>query len=129
MGDDVKSEAEWCQAALGKVLDAMAKKIRICTYSKSWCNVGIKEKRSQLGRVKRRRHRSAVTAQAKAKLQKSIQRAKDRMWNDCLNNLQGAEVWRAAKFTNPWTGVTMQALTDRVGKHANTITKKEEMLR
>jgi hypothetical protein len=30
MGDYVKREAEWCQATLSKVLDAKAKKIRIC---------------------------------------------------------------------------------------------------
>jgi len=30
MGDDVERKAEWCQSTLSKVLDAKAKKIRIC---------------------------------------------------------------------------------------------------
>jgi hypothetical protein len=67
-GDEVESEAKWCQEALSKVLDTTAKKITICTHSKRWWNSEIKEKRSQLRREKRRRCRSAVTAQAKAKL-------------------------------------------------------------
>jgi hypothetical protein len=33
-GDDVESKAEWCQEALGKVLDPSVKKIRICTWLK-----------------------------------------------------------------------------------------------
>jgi hypothetical protein len=101
-GDEVESEAEWCHEALSKVLDATAKKITICMHSKGWWNSEIKEKRTQLGREKRRRSRSAATAQAKAELQKSVRRAKDKMWNDYLKNLRGAEVWRAAKFANPW---------------------------
>ena len=100
MGDEVESEAEWCQEALSKVLNATAKKIRKCACSKRWWNGEIKEKRSQLGREKRRRRRSEATAQAKAELQKSIQREKGRMWNDYLRNLRGTEVWRAAKFAN-----------------------------
>jgi len=32
-GDDIKSEAEWCQEALGKVLTTTARKIRICARS------------------------------------------------------------------------------------------------
>jgi len=51
------------------------------------------------------------------------------MWNDPLENLRGAEVWRAAKFANPLAGMTLEALTVRDGKQANTITEKEEMLR
>jgi len=35
----------------------------------------------------------------------------------------------AAKFTNPRAGATVEALTDREGKHLNTIAEKEEMLR
>jgi hypothetical protein len=68
-GDDVESEAKWCQESLGKVLDASAKKIRICARLKRWWNGEIKERRSQLERDKRRRCRSVATAQAKAELQ------------------------------------------------------------
>jgi len=128
-GDDVESEAEWCQEALGKVLDATAKKIRICSGSKRWWNGEIKERRSQLGREKTRRRRSAATTHAKAELQKSILSAKDRMWKDYLKNMRGAEVWRAAKYANPRAGATGEALTDRDGRQANTITEKEETLR
>ena len=66
-----------------------------------WWNSEIKKIRSQVGREQRSRSRSGATAQAKAELQKSIWRAKDRMWHDYLKNLRGAEVWRAAKFANP----------------------------
>jgi hypothetical protein len=38
MGDEVEREAEWCQETLRKVLDAKAKKIRICAPSKRWWN-------------------------------------------------------------------------------------------
>jgi len=49
-GHNVESETEWCQEVMGKVLDASAKKIRICARSKRWWNGEIKEMRSQLGR-------------------------------------------------------------------------------
>ena len=129
IGDEVKSEAEWYQEALGKVLDAPAKKIRICASAKRWWNGKIDEKSSQLGREKRRRRRSAATAQPKTGLQKSIPIAKDRRWNDALNNLKGDEVWRAMKFANPRAGATLQALTNTDGNQANTITEIEEILR
>jgi hypothetical protein len=45
-----------------------------------------------------------------------------------LQNLRGGEVWRAAKVTNPRVGATVEALTDREGKQANTIAEKEKML-
>jgi len=128
-GDKVEREAEWCHAALSNVLDATAKQITICAHSKRWWNGHIEEKRSQLVREKRRRRTSAATAQAKAKLQKSFCRAKDKMWNDNLNYLRGAEVWRALKFANPQAGMTVEALTDREGKEAIKIAKKDEMLR
>jgi len=128
-GDNIESEAEWCQEALGKVLDATAKKIRIWAWSNRWWNGDIQERRSHLGKEKRRRRRSAARAQAKAELQKSVWRAKDRMWNDYLKNLREAEVWRAARFANLQAGVTVEALTDRYGIHVNTITEKGEILR
>jgi hypothetical protein len=129
IGDDVESEAEWCQEELGKVLDATANNIRICGRSKTWWNGETKERRSQLGREQRRRHRSVTTAQGKAEVQKSIWRAKDRMSNDYLNNLWGDEASRAANFGNPRAGETMEALTNRDGTHTNTITEKQEMVR
>ena len=66
---------------------------------------------------------------AKAELQKSIQQSKSGRWNNYVHNLQGGEIWRAATFTNPRPGATMEVLTDIEGKQANTIAKKEEMLR
>jgi len=51
------------------------------------------------------------------------------MLNDYPKNLRGAEVWRPAKFANPWAGLTVETLTDRDGKQTNTITDKEEILR
>lgn len=70
-----------------------------------------------------------VTAQIKAEWKKLSWRAKQRMWNDYQKNLRGAEVWRATKIANPWAGATVEALTNREGKQANTITKTKEMLR
>jgi hypothetical protein len=71
-GDDVEREAEWCQAILCNVLDAKAKKMRICARSKWWWNGEMKERRSALGREKRRGRRSEAAARAKAELEKSI---------------------------------------------------------
>jgi len=51
------------------------------------------------------------------------------MWSDYLQNLRGAEVWRAAKYVDPRVGATVEALTDREGTQANTAIEKEEMLR
>jgi hypothetical protein len=51
------------------------------------------------------------------------------MWSDYLQNLRGAEVWRAAKYVDTRAGATVEALTDREGKQANTAMEKEEMLR
>jgi len=88
-GNDVTSEAEWCQDALCNVLNATVKKSRICTRSRRWWNGEITRSRSQVGKEKRSSHRSAATAQAKAELQKSICRAKDSMLNAYLKNLRG----------------------------------------
>ena len=46
-----------------------------------------------------------------------------------MQNLRGGEVWRAAKFTKPRVGATVEALTDTEGKQATTIAEKEEMIR
>jgi len=41
--DEVEQEAAWCQEAMSSILDATAKKIRICVRSKRWWNADIKE--------------------------------------------------------------------------------------
>jgi len=114
---------------MSSVLNSTAKKIRICARSKRWWNADIKERRKAVGREKRRRQNSEETARPKAELQKSIRRSKSQMRSDYLQNLQGAEVWRAAQYTNPRAGRTVEALTDREGRQANTAAEKEEMLR
>jgi len=128
-GDKVEWEAEWCQETLSKVLDAKAKIIRFCARSNRWWNDEIKERRSALGREKRRGKRSEAGAHAKAELQRSIRQSKSRMWNEYLLNLRGGEVWWAAKFANPRAGATVEAFTDTEGKQANTMAEKEKMLR
>jgi len=80
--DNVESKAELCQEVLVKILNATAKKIRICARSTRWWTSDVKGMRSQLGSEKRSRRRSAARTQAQVNLQKSIQRAKDRMWNN-----------------------------------------------
>ena len=80
-GDNIESEAERCQEALGKVLDATAREMRICARSQRWWNGEIKPRTRQLVRDRRRRRRSVATGKAKEELQKSIRLANDRMWN------------------------------------------------
>jgi hypothetical protein len=82
--DEVEQEAAWCQEAMSSVLDATAKKIRICARSKRWWNADIKERRRTVGRERRRRRHSEEAARAKAELQKSIRRSKREMWSDYL---------------------------------------------
>ena len=105
--DEVEQEAGWCQEATICVLDAMAKKIRICSRSKIWWNADIKERRRTVGRERRRRCHWEEAARAKAELQKSIRRSKREMWSNYLKNLRGAEVWRAPRYTNPRAGMTV----------------------
>jgi hypothetical protein len=69
--DEVEHEAAWCKKAMSSILNAAAKKIRICARSKRWWNADIKERRKAVGREKRRRN-SCEGARAKAKLQNSI---------------------------------------------------------
>jgi len=66
--DEVEQEAAWCQEAMGNLLDATAKKIRICAKSKRWWNADIRERRKAVGREKRRRPNSEEAAKAKAEL-------------------------------------------------------------
>jgi len=79
--DEVEQEAAWCQEAMGNVLDATAKTIRICARSKRWWNADIRERRKAVGREKRRRRNSEETAKAKAELQKLIRQLKRKMWS------------------------------------------------
>ena len=80
-------------------------------------------------REKRRRRRSAATAQAKDELQNSVQRAKEKMWYNYLKTMRRAEAWRGAKGTNPQAGMTVDASPHTDWKQPNTIAGKEEMLR
>jgi len=68
--DEVEREAALCQEAMRSVLDATAKRIRICARSKSWWNADIKERGWTVGRERRRRRKSEEAARAKAELQK-----------------------------------------------------------
>jgi len=125
----VEQEAAWCQQAMSSILDATPKEIRICARSKRWWNADIEQRRRTVGRERRRRRHLEDAAQAKADLQKLIRLFKRRIWADHLQNLSRAEEWRAARYVNPRVGTTVEALTDRDGKHANTSLVKKEMLR
>jgi len=127
--DEVEQEAACCQEAMVNVLDAMAKKIRICAISNRWWNADIKKRTKVVGRETRRRRKSEEASRAKAELQKLIRQSKKKMWSEYLPNLWGPEVWRAARYVNPRTNTTVEALTDREGKQANTSLEKDEMLR
>jgi hypothetical protein len=127
--DEVEREAAWCQEAMGKVLDATAKKTRICPRSKSWWNADIRRRWQAVRREKRRRQNSEEAAKAKAELQESIRQSKRKMWSQYLENLMEAEVWRAAQHAKPCEDTTMEALTVREVKQANTLREKEEILR
>jgi hypothetical protein len=127
--DEVEQEAARCQEAMGNVLDPTTKMITICAKLKTWWNADIRERRKEVGREKRRRRNLEVAAKAKAELQRLNRHSKRKMWSEYLQNLRGAEVWRAARYVNPRPGMTVEALTDREGKQANTSLEKEEMLR
>ena len=118
--DEVEQEVAWCQEAMSSVLNATAKKIRICARSKRWWNADIKERRRMVVRERRSRRNSEEAARAKAELQKLIWRSNREMWSDYLKILRGAEVWRAAQYANSRAGMTVEASTDREGKQANT---------
>ena len=106
--DEVEQEAAWSQEAMSSILNASAKKIRICARSKRWWNADIKGRREAVGREERRRN-SEEAARAQAKLQMSIRQSKSKIWSDFLQNLRGAEVCRPARYANPWVGMTVEA--------------------
>jgi hypothetical protein len=114
---------------MSSVLDDTAKKIRICAMSKGWWNANMKERRRSGGRERRGRGHLEEATRVKAELQKSIRQSKRRMFGNYLQNVTGAEECRAARYSNPRAGTTMEALTDRDGKQSNTSLEKEEMLR
>jgi len=127
--DEVKQQAAWWHDAMGSILDATAKKIRICARSKRWWNTNIKKRRQAVGREKSRRQNSDEAARAKAELQKVFRQSEIQMFSEYFQNLRGAEVWIAARYANPRACMTMEAFTDRQGKQANTSLEKEQMLR
>jgi len=118
--DEVEKQAAWCQEAMGNVLDATAEKIRICDKSKRWWNADIRERRKEGGRETKGKRNMEDAAKAKAELQKSIRQSQKKMWSEYLQNLTGAKVWKAARYANPRAGMTVEAMTDREGKQANT---------
>jgi 23S rRNA A1618 N6-methylase RlmF len=67
--DKVEQEATWCQEAVRSVLNAMARKIRICGKSNQWLNAVISQRRKAVGRDKRRSRNSEDVFWSKAELQ------------------------------------------------------------
>jgi len=76
-----------------------------------------------------RRQNEEEAARVKGEPQQSIRHSKREMRSDWLENFWGAEVWVASHCANLLAGVTVEALTDREGRQANTSLEKEEMLR
>jgi hypothetical protein len=70
--DEVEQQDTWCQEAMGNVLDATAKKIRICAKSKMLWNTDISERRTAVTRENSRTWNSEEAAGEKAELQQSI---------------------------------------------------------
>jgi len=95
--NEVEQEAEWCQEAMSSVPDTAAKTIRICARSKRWWNPYMKQTTRTVGKKRSRRRHLEEAARAKAELRKSIRQSKRKMFGDYLQNLRGAEVWRAAR--------------------------------
>ena len=79
--DGVEQKAAWCDKAVSSILNAMAKKIRICAKSKRWWNADIKDRRKVVRREKGRRENPEDAARAKAELQKSIRQSNSQMWS------------------------------------------------
>jgi hypothetical protein len=126
---EVEQEATWWQEVMGSVLDATVKKISIYARSKMWWNADIQKRRQAVGEEKRRRRNSEQAARAKAELQKSIRISSRKMFTEYLQTLRANKVSRAARHANPRAGTTVESLTNRECKRANTSLAKEEMLR
>jgi len=123
--DEAEQEATRCQEAMSSVLNATAKKIRICARLKRWWNADITEGRKVVARETSRRN-SEGAARAKVKLQKWIQQSKGIMWSDDLQDLRGVDMWRAARGANPRASMSVEAWTDGEVKQANTATEKHQ---
>ena len=127
--DEAEQAAAWCPVAIGNVLDTSAKKIRICSRSMRWCKANPREGRKVVASENRRGHNSDEATKAKAELQNSIRHSEMIMLTELLRNLLGGKVWEAARYMNPWAGMTVESFTDREGKQAKSLLEKEEMMR
>jgi len=94
--DKVGQEAILCQEAMGNFLNGLVKQITIHPKSNWWWNADIRERWKAVRRDKMSRHNSEEATKMKAELQKLIGQSKKKMWSESLQNLRGAEVWRAA---------------------------------
>jgi len=122
--DEVEHEAAWCQEAMGNVLDAMVKKIRICSTSKRWWNTDIKKRRKAVGREKRRRRNSDEAASAKAELQKSIRQSKRTMCSDYLQNMRGGGGMEGSTIRKPSGGHNRGSLNRQKRQASKHITRE-----
>ena len=72
----VEQDVTWCQEVMSSVLDATAKKIRICPRSKRWWNADIKERSRTVLRERRRRLNSEEAARVKVEVRKLLWQSK-----------------------------------------------------
>jgi hypothetical protein len=91
----VEHDAAWCEEALSSILNATAKKIRMCAKFKRWWNSDIKERRKAVARERRRRN-TEEAPRTPTKLQMLILHSKSKMCCEYSQMLREAEVWRAA---------------------------------
>jgi hypothetical protein len=95
-GNEVEQEAASFQEAMGNILDARAKEIRIRAKSDRLWNADIRKKKV-IGRDKRCRRMLDEAAREKEELQKSIPQSKRKMCSKYMQNVRGAEVWRVTR--------------------------------
>jgi len=69
---------------MNSIPDATAKKIMMYARSNGWWNDDMKERRSTVGRDRRRRQYPKVAALPNAELQKSIRQSKSKMSGNYL---------------------------------------------
>jgi hypothetical protein len=92
-------------------------------------NANMEERRKVVGTKTKRSRSLDEAARGKAGLQNLIRQSQTQMWSDSLQKVRGAIVWRVAQYNNHQVGRTVEALTDREGKQANTAAGKEEIVR
>jgi len=109
---------------MSRVLNTTATMIRICANSRRSWNADIKESRKVFGRTKLREQNSEEATWAKVELQTLIQQSKSPVSSDYFQNLCRAEMSRAAQYTNPRAGITMEVPTDCEAKQAYTAMEK-----